>query len=160
MKPFSMMLMIALCAWSYGGDPTLVYMVRHAEKVDSTDQAGLTEQGRARAKKLGAFFERIPLAAVYASEYNRTQRTATPVAKAAGTEVTVISAGKPEAFVEAVKAAKGKTIFVAGHSNTIPDLIHRLGGPKTNIDHSDYDNLYLLILHDDGVVLQNFRFTL
>ncbi len=159
MKLFSMIFLIALCGWSYAGDPTLVYLVRHAEKVDNTDQAGLTAQGQARAQQLGDFFARIPLAAVYASEYNRTQRTAAPVAKAAGIEVTVISAGKPASLVQAIQAAKGKAIFVAGHSNTIPELIHLLGGPKTSIDHSDYDNLYLLVLHDDGALLQNFRFT-
>ncbi|CAM2010067.1 SixA phosphatase family protein [Acanthopleuribacter pedis] len=159
MKLLMMMLLIAVGGWSYGGEPTLVYLVRHAEKVDNTDAAGLTAQGQARAEKLGALFARIPLAAVYASEYKRTQKTAAPVAKAAGTEVTVISAREPESFLKAVKAAKGKAVFVAGHSNTIPELIHLLGGPKTSIDHGDYDNLYLLILHDDGAVLQNFRFT-
>lgn len=159
MKRFALIFLIALCSWSYAGDPTLVYMVRHAEKADSTDQAGLTAQGQIRAEKLAAFFARIPLAAVYASEYNRTQRTAAPVAKAAGTEVTVISAGNPQSLVKAIQAAKGKTLFVAGHSNTIPELIQLLGGPKTSIDHSDYDNLYLLVLHDEGAVLQNFRFT-
>ena len=158
MKFFAMMFLIAFCAWSHGVEPTLVYLVRHAEKVDSTDAAGLTAEGQARAEKLGAFFERIPLSAVYASEYNRTQRTAAPVAKAAGIEVTVIPARKPESILKAVQAAKGKAVFVAGHSNTIPELIHLLGGPKTSIDHGDYDNLYLLILHDEGAVLQNFRF--
>ncbi|CAM2063778.1 Histidine phosphatase family protein [Sulfidibacter corallicola] len=156
---FMMLLMMAMGIWVQAGEVTLVYLVRHAEKVDSSDDAGLTEAGQARADKLATFFSRIPLAGVYATEYKRTQLTAAPVAKVAGQSVTVIGAREAGSLVKAVHAAKGKALFVAGHSNTVPQLIEMLGGPEVHIDHADYDNLFLLMIHDDRAVLQNFRFT-
>ena len=45
--------------------------------------------------------------------------------------------------------------LVVGHSNTTPDLVNRLGGdPGATIDEeSEFDRLYVLVLHPDGSVV-------
>lgn len=148
-------LIACICAAS---EPTLVYLVRHAEKVDASRDADLSPKGLERANALKSFFEKIQIDAVYASQYIRTQKTVKPVADARGLAVNVVDAGKPNELVSKVMASAGKTILIAGHSNTTPKLIELLGGPVVEIPDDVYQNLFLLILQDGHCVFQQFQF--
>ncbi len=148
-------LIAGMCAAS---EPTLVYLVRHAEKVDDSRDADLSPKGLERANALKSFFEKIQIDAVYASQYIRTQKTVKPVADARGLAVNVVDAGKPNELVSKVMASAGKTILIAGHSNTTPKLIELLGGPVVEIPDDVYQNLFLLILQDGHCVFQQFQF--
>ena len=45
-----------------------------------------------------------------------------------------------------INASNNGTVLVVGHTNTIPDIIARLGGPKTGeIQESEYSNLFVLV---------------
>lgn len=139
------------------GEPTLVYLVRHAEKVDDSRDADLSERGLKRAAELAAFFEKIEVNQLYASQFQRTQKTLQPLADAKGLKLAIISAGEPEQLIDSVRGHAGKTIVIAGHSNTLPDLIARLGAGEVTIADDAYRNLFLVILNEDGAVLQNFQ---
>ena len=42
-------------------------------------------------------------------------------------------------------------IFIAGHNNSVPEIIAALGGPQLPIiPETEYDNLYILIVQSDG----------
>lgn len=142
---------------AFAGEPTLVYFVRHAEKVDDSADPQLSAPGKERAAWLENFFSEIEIDQVFASQYQRTIHTVKPVAESHGKEVVVVDAGKPEVLVEKLKAADGGIFLVAGHSNTVPDLIKRCGGPEFEIDHEDYDNLFLVILDGEQTWVQRFR---
>jgi hypothetical protein len=48
--------------------------------------------------------------------------------------------------VDAVRASNNGIVLVVGHTITIPDIIARLGGPKTGeISESEYSNLFVLV---------------
>ena len=140
----------------FAGEPTLVYLVRHAEKVDASKDPELSERGVQRAEELASFFEKVPVDALYTSQYIRTKKTLAPLAKQQKLKARVIDAGTPQVLVDEIRSKTGQTILIAGHSNTVPGLIKMLGGPSVAIADSEYRDLFLLIL-DESVTFQRFR---
>jgi hypothetical protein len=55
-------------------------------------------------------------------------------------------------LIKQIRAQKpGQVVFVAGHNNTVPEVIAALGGPKLPIiPETQYDNLYILSINSDG----------
>ena len=135
---------------------TTVILVRHAEKADApAADPPLTEAGLARAARLGEYLKNAGVTAIYSTQFARTQQTAEGVAKATGVAVTTTPVTRlPEYqanIIERVKAAKGGTIVVVGHSNTTATMVAALGAAAVPaIPESDYDNLYIVTLHEDG----------
>ncbi|MBI5364950.1 MAG: histidine phosphatase family protein [Planctomycetes bacterium] len=111
--------------------PTTLCFVRHAEKEASSEPKDptLSAAGRKRALALAALCSHGPVTHLFASEYRRTRETLLPLAEQLGLEVRGVPAGKPGELVRALEALpEGSVALVAGHSNTLPDLIARLGG--------------------------------
>ena len=67
---------------------------------------------------------------------------------ATGKEIATVDAGDPEQLVRNIFSShRGQLVVVAGHSNTIPELIKLLSGIETPlIDESDYSGIYILTL--------------
>jgi broad specificity phosphatase PhoE len=104
-------------------------LVRHAEKAtDDPKDPSLSDAGRARAQRLAASFDGMPVVAVYATGYRRTQATAQPTAEAHGLPVRTYEAGVPaDAFASGLRAAHvSGTVLVVGHSNTVPAIASAL----------------------------------
>ena len=139
--------------------PTVVYVIRHAEKADdgSADPA-LTTAGEARARALAERLASVDLAAVYATQFRRTRSTATPAAQAAGLAVTVQPARGGQvaedarALADRIRAEhQGRSVLVVGHSNTVPAILEALTGVSPGVmgDH-DYDDLFIVELPLQG----------
>jgi len=93
---------------------------------------------------------------VFSTGYNRTMETASPSADFFATDLLIYDSSE-ELINSLVTRPRfsGKTILIVGHSNTVPKLIARAGGPEgLSIDHSEYDNLFFL--HRSGD--ENIRF--
>jgi hypothetical protein len=46
---------------------------------------------------------------------------------------------------------RGETIFIAGHNNSVPEIIAALGGPTyPTIPESEYDNLFIVTVYRTG----------
>ncbi len=137
-------------AWLYlNMTTTTVILVRHAEKTaDAGDDPGLTEEGRARAAGLAEMLSEAGITGLYASEYRRTQQTLQPLAEALGLNVTIVSASEPDRLVaEVLSEHRGGSVVIAGHSNTLPQLIYLFSGAGAGtIDESDYRGIYVLSL--------------
>lgn len=142
----------------HASEPTLIYLVRHAEKVDESRDPDLNKTGHERAEALAQFLSKVPIDAFFATQYKRTSQTIAPLAEQKGVKIQQYEAGESGAFVSQFKKAGGGTLVIAGHSNTVPEMVEALGGGKVHIEHSDYDNLYLVIITDKGSTLQHFRF--
>jgi broad specificity phosphatase PhoE len=125
-----------------------ILIVRHAEKADSSNDSDLSETGRARAEALAKMLKDKNIAAIYTTEFKRTQQTAGPLAKALGITVTPLPAKDNAALVAKLRTLKGNALVV-GHGNTIPDLIKALGiSEPINIGENDYDNLFEIVLEE------------
>jgi broad specificity phosphatase PhoE len=144
----------ALLAPAARAEPTMVYVVRHGEKVSAGKERDpdLTAQGAARARTLAAILRKAGIGHVFSTPTRRTRATAAPLAAMAGVEVQSYDADKPALVVARIKALAGATLLV-GHSNTIGELVRLLGGaPGTEIGDEEYDRLYQLAIAADGTV--------
>jgi broad specificity phosphatase PhoE len=133
-------------------DSTVVILVRHAEKaaVEGNDPP-LSEAGQARARALAQVLADVRVDAVVASERQRTRLTAEPLAAARGLGAQAIglSAGHVDSVAAAVRRHAGHTVLVVGHSNTVPRIIHALGGPEMrDLCEPEFAHLYVLVLKD------------
>jgi phosphohistidine phosphatase SixA len=143
------------------GKETVVYVVRHAEKAASggtmmTDDPELSEAGQKRAEVLRDKLKNEPIMALLATKYKRTQQTLQPLAQAKGLTVQTYN---PSDFLGLAKNIKenyaGKTLVVAGHSNTVLFVLEALGGKKPFSEVADhqYDYLFKVTLRD-GIATQ------
>ncbi len=150
----ALLLALVLGAFASGcatAGPTVV-LVRHAEKADDSKDPPLTAKGHQRAKALQRLLSRTGVDAIYSSEYQRTQATVAPLSDATGIRTEVISAREPEVLLEKLRShAPDDVVVVAGHSNTVPDLIAQLGAEvPPAIEHHEYDRVFLVTLRPNG----------
>jgi phosphohistidine phosphatase SixA len=129
--------------------PTQVILLRHAEKAaEPKGDPVLSAAGEARVKRLSELFAEMLLTHVYASEFQRTQRTVQPFAAARGLKVTVVPAKDSTGLAAQLRALDGGVALVAGHSNTLGPILEALGAdPIAEIPETDYDNLFVVTLH-------------
>lgn len=132
------------------------YLVRHAEK-DSlpADNPRLTEQGEQRAAALADIFRQTRIDEIYSTMYTRTLWTAEGVSQAKGLNVKPYDPSELKAFAEQLKQNdKIKTALIVGHSNTTTQLASFLADPGNDeikkIDESEYDRLFIAVVHADG----------
>lgn len=135
---------------------TTVILVRHAEKKDepTNKDPDLSPAGLTRAQEIARMFGDSGITAIYATQYKRTQQTVKPLADKLGIAVTQVEAQKSADVISQIRAQhSGGLVFVAGHNNTVPAIIHGLGGPKLPIiPETEFDNLYVLTIAPDGKV--------
>ena len=125
-----------------------IFIVRHGERADSSNDSDLSVAGRARAEALAKKLSDAKITAIYGTEFKRTQQTAAPLAKALGITVTTVQLKDKDALVAKLRALNGNALVV-GHGNTIPDLVKALGiSEPINIGENDYDNLFEIVLEE------------
>ncbi len=132
-------------------DSTVVYLVRHAEKVDDSRDPPLSEAGRERAELLADMLRDAGLTHLHSTDLERTRDTAAPIAERSGLEVLLYDQGNLQGFAERLRATPGRHL-VSGHSNTTPELVRLLGGESSDIPDHEYDRLYVLTIEPDGGV--------
>lgn len=133
--------------------PTVIYLVRHAEKADENpEDPGLTESGQARADLLVHLLAEAQLDAVWSTDTRRTRNTAAPVADEKGLTVEFYDPRGVAAFARVLKARGGHHLIV-GHSNTTPGFVEALGGNAMSaIVDAEYDRFYIVTAAPDGHV--------
>src|SRR5438067_10905293 len=133
---------------------TTVILIRHAEKVidPNNSDPDLSPAGQARAQELARMFGDGGINAIYATQYQRTQQTVRPLADRLGVPVNLVDSKKtPELIKQLLSDHRGQTILVAGHNNSVPEIIAALGGPAyPTIPESEYDNLYIVTVYRTG----------
>jgi broad specificity phosphatase PhoE len=144
--------------------PTIVIIVRHADKAATpAGDPPLTETGVQRAQALSEFLKDAKVGAVLHTPTTRTRETARPTAERFGLTPEIIPSGPmpmvSAAIVEMVRKHPGRTILIAGHSNTVMPWIAALGGPKRPdlCDHQ-YDGIYTLVIDGGSVRLIEARY--
>lgn len=144
MKKIIPVLILPLLILSIGCSTSNYYLVRHAEKVDNSKNPPLSEAGKERADNLKDILKTENIDLLYATDYIRTQNTVKPLADNLNKEVITYDARKTYDIVERLKKVNNKNIVVAGHSNTVPDMVLHFTGDSVHIGHDDYCNLYLI----------------
>jgi len=140
------------------GGNTVIYLVRHAEKlVDGVDPA-LSAAGRERALLLADLLDGAHIDAIHSTDYRRTRETAAPLAQRQGRPVRLYDPDRPAELVERILRNGGRHLVV-GHSDTVPELVVLLGGDGgPPIDEAaEYDRLYVVTRTADGPVRTELR---
>lgn len=124
---------------------TTVYIVRHAEKVDQSRDAALSDAGRERAATLAWVLRDVKFDAAYSTDYQRTRNTIAPLVEAQKLDLDVST--PPTKLADAIRARNvGQTVLICGHSNTVPMLLRDLGVDFTTKLLDSYDNLFVVTL--------------
>jgi broad specificity phosphatase PhoE len=126
---------------------TTVILIRHGERNDpspANPDPHLNTAGKARAKKLIHVAGQSGIKAIYNSHFARARETAQPLATHLGLSPIVMD--EPlQIKSDILSNHAGQTVLVIGHSDTVPDLINRLGaGSVPVIDDGEFDNLFVV----------------
>src|SRR5688572_12503485 len=133
---------------------TIVILVRHAEKAivpPENKDPDISLAGLARAQELARMLGESGIKAIYVTQFKRTQQTVKPLADKLGLTATQVEAKKTTELVKQIRDQNaGQVIFIAGHNNTVPEIIAALGGPTLPIiPETDFDNFYILTVQSD-----------
>jgi len=135
---------------------TTIILTRHAEKIidPNNPDVDLSPAGQARALEIVRMLGDAGVNAIYATQYKRTQQTVKPLADKLGLPVTIVNAKNTPDLIAQIKAQNsGQTILIAGHNNTVPEIIAALGGPQyPPIPDTEYDNLFVVTVYRTGKV--------
>lgn len=149
-----------LAAWTPGqvpvekkDEPLMVFLVRHAEKIDKSQNPGLTEIGHQRAEALAETLQGAKIDHVHSTDFIRTWDTAAPIAKKLGLKVHLYDPRDLPSLVKSMGRSGGRHLVV-GHSNTTPKVVELLGGdPGEPFDENlEFDRLYLITRDKEGKV--------
>ena len=129
-------------------------IVRHAEKAgDGERDPDLSAAGHERARRLAQRLDGADLVAVYTTDYRRTRQTVQPSAAGHGVEPATYDARLPAAdFAARLRDAHPRgTVLVAGHSNTVPDIVAALCACEVApMPDTEYDRLSTVHVAADG----------
>lgn len=141
-------------------DTQVVFVVRHAERADAGSAAAqsmkadppLSAAGRTRAERLAAILREARIAHVFTTELRRARETAAPVAAAAHVEPVAVPSKDVDGLIARVTAAKGVSLVV-GHSNTVPEILKKLGvSEPVHIGDEEFGDLFVVVRGASGDV--------
>ena len=120
------------------------FVVRHLHTPEGERDPDLTEDGQRVAVLLARRLAPERPAAIYVSNFKRTAQTAAPLAERLGLTPIVYDPADTPALVAMVRAGPRPALIV-GHSNTVPDIIEQLGGPRpAPLVHADFGDLWVI----------------
>ncbi len=130
---------------------TQIYILRHTEKIDNSEDPGLSIAGEKRAAYWRKVLQYIQFDQILATNYKRNSETASIIAQGFNTKIEFYH---PMSFevLEFIAKVKGQTVLIIGHSNTIPDMANRILGESIYdpLSHKDYNKLILITINEDG----------
>lgn len=133
---------------------TTVILVRHTEKKIEPDNPDpdLSPAGQERALELARMLANAGVQQIYATQYKRTQQTVAPLANRLQLPVTTIDARQSAELVRSILTTnRNQTVFIAGHNNTVPEVVNMLSNEKFPlISESEYDNMFIVTIYRFG----------
>ena len=141
-------------------DRQIVFVVRHAERADAgspdakmmSADPPLSAIGKARADRLAAILRAAQVGHIFTTELRRTRETAAPLAAATHLDIVALPAKDVDGLVTKLSAAQGASLVV-GHSNTVPEILKKLGVQESvSVSDDDFDNLFVVIKAAGGEV--------
>ena len=148
-------------AVSASAQQKVIFLVRHAERADTpagqppaagmmANDPPLSAAGEQRAAKLSALLASADIRNIFTTEYQRTRQTAAPLAATLQLTPVIAPAKDPDPLIEQIRRAQGN-ILIVGHSNTLPDLMKRLGVTQpVSIPDSQYGDLFIVVKPESG----------
>ena len=142
---------------------TKIYIVRHAEKEAGNDPV-LTAAGNNRAGDLMRALQNEGIQKIYESQYRRTQNTADSLRLQLKIDTVHYAADTLcDNLINSIMEHGdfGKTILIVAHSNTIPQIIRKLGVtdyPYGDIPDNVFDNLFVITYKKEKAKLKKMKY--
>lgn len=134
---------------------TKMILVRHAEKEnDGSKDPSLSVEGEKRAEKLNEFLFDIKIDKLFATPYKRTRETLKFIAEKQKLEIQNYNPSDVEFCESLLENEIGKTVVIAGHSNTVPFLVNCLIKSEvySQLPESEFGKIWILIFQDGKLV--------
>jgi phosphohistidine phosphatase SixA len=123
-----------------------VFVVRHAERADTSADSVLSAAGQARAMRLAVILKDAGITQIFTTNLRRTVQTAEPVAVALRLTPTELPGNDLDALLTKLHSATRRDrVLVVGHSNTVPEIVRGLGVSTPVTIGEEYDNLLIVI---------------
>ncbi len=133
-------------------DITTFILVRHAEKMDDSNDPELSPEGYKRAELLADMLSKTSIDAVYSTNLIRTKETVRAITEENGVDLQFYDTQTPSETASGwIEKHRGEVILISGHSNTTPTFANALLGRdhfQDHFDESDYGNLLIITLTD------------
>lgn len=134
---------------------TKIIIVRHAEKADDgTKNPPLSPEGLQRAERLSTMFSDLNISKLYATPYLRTNQTLTPLSQIFNIAIDSYDPSDADFAKNLVQKNKGKTVVIAGHSNSSPTLVNRLiqSEKYQKLDESEFGKMWMLTFENNQLI--------
>jgi phosphohistidine phosphatase SixA len=133
--------------------PLVVFLVRHAEKMDYSKDPELSASGKERALDLVNILRSTNIEHVHSSDFIRTRETAKPTAEEFGLKTEIYDPYDLEGLAQKLRNTGGIHLVV-GHSNTTPVLANLLGGKAVSEinEAREYDRIYIIQVSNNNYV--------
>jgi len=139
----ALLLLVAAACASTAEEPEApsYYVMRHLQKGEGQDPP-LSAEGAGNARRLIGYFHTDPPRVIYVSTTRRARETAAPLAARLRVELRTYDPADTPGLIGRVRAERGPVLIV-GHSNTVPEIVERLGGKRpTALTETDYGDLW------------------
>lgn len=150
-----LLLLVLICCFTDAllAQRTDIWIVRHGEKDKSSPEdtnPALSAEGRARAEDLAIHLKEIKFNIAFSTPFKRTHQILEPLVKK--NEIDIKDYRNIEVLAnDIIKNYTEKTIIIAGHSNTILEIIEAFGlkRPIDAVNEKDYNYLFHVIINGD-----------
>jgi len=119
-----------------------IYVMRHLHTPAGVSDPDLTDEGKKYAAAVSHSFQRDPPDVIYVSSTKRAQQTAAPLAERLKLTPKIYDPRDTPGLIASVSAETG-TVLIVGHSNTVPDIVEKLGGQRPDdLSHEDFGDIW------------------
>ena len=142
---------------------TKIFIVRHAEK-ESVNDPALTAAGKIRSGDLMRTLQNENIQKIYVSQYKRTQMTGDSLRIQLKIDTVHYAADTLcDNLINTIMEHRdfGKTILIIAHSNTIPQIIRKLGVtdyPYGDIPDNEFDNLFVVTYKKEKARVKKMKY--
>src|SRR5580765_6446052 len=125
-RPIALLAALVLFAATEVRAQSAIILVRHAERLDESSDSPLSAAGEQRAQLLARMLDSVGVTAIYTTHYQRTVKTAEPLATRLGLTIAKDDPPVAELLRRIRESHPTGTVLIVGHSNTVPELLTAL----------------------------------
>jgi phosphohistidine phosphatase SixA len=123
---------------------TTIYLVRHAEKLNSSTDTPLSPMGEQRASALRDSLINKGIDLVYVSTFLRTQQTARPLCTSLNKNFIVYAKDTSALLARHLMQIRRKDILVVGHTDNLPVMVEEITGQDVTIPDDVFNKLFII----------------
>lgn len=139
-------------------EPTVFFVVRHAEKASPSGDPPLSEEGHQRAQDLMQTLKHLRINTIYHTPLVRSRQTAEPLAGELHLELTPYDGASEEWINEVRTFPAGRRVLIVAHADTVDKIVKGLTGKTVPQVGDHYDNLFIVSIDGDDKSVVHLKY--